>query len=387
MASDGSTSIADVTRETEDKPLMTVRKILTMAGGDGEVSYAKNSGMQQSINSSAYAILSACIRELNLPAVDRGPFVITDMGCSSGPNAIKIVSDVVKMVKKEYHVQGHDGPEIQAYFNDLPSNDFNVLFQQLDSESRQFYYAGVPGSFYGRVFPRNSLNLVLSTNTLHWTSQIPPAITDPNSAAYNKDRVWVHGSNSHVIQAYKQQGHDDMKKFLDARGEELIAGGLLFCIFGCTGEETGDSHEIYLRPFSEDDQHKRVSVMRILEYVWDDLISEGILTEKQRAACNLPMYKFTKGELEEILMSYEDTFQIKVLDEMSYPVPHSLSHEEIDPMMRQMAAILQPLFCTILGKELTSTLFSRLGVRVLHTSKIRGIQSAYLSHLVVLIRK
>ncbi|KAG6555729.1 hypothetical protein Mapa_002968 [Marchantia paleacea] len=127
--------------------------------------------------------------------------------------------------------------------------------------------------------------------------------------------------------------------------------------------------------------------MRILEYVWDDLISEGILTEKQRAACNLPMYKFTKGELEEILMSYEDTFHIKVLDEMSYPVPHSPSHEQIDLMMRQMAAILQPFFSTILGKELTSTLFSRFGVRVLQTSKIRGIQSAYLSHLVVLIRK
>ncbi|KAK7849230.1 putative s-adenosylmethionine-dependent methyltransferase [Quercus suber] len=56
-----------------------------------------------------------------------------------------------------------------VFFNDQFSNDFNTLFISLPP-NRQYFAAGVPGSFYGRLFPKASLHFIHSSYALQWLS-------------------------------------------------------------------------------------------------------------------------------------------------------------------------------------------------------------------------
>ena len=63
------------------------------------------------------------------------------------------------------------------------SNDFNFIFKLLPSfyqkleesygrGSRSCFIAAMPGSFYGRLFPDNSMHFIHSSYSLHWLSQV-----------------------------------------------------------------------------------------------------------------------------------------------------------------------------------------------------------------------
>lgn len=112
-------------------------------------------------------------------------FGIADLGCSSGPNALFAAENIIKSLKARYVSAGITVPQCQVFFNDLPASDFNSLFRILPSFSvntdhqneegvagRSYFAAGVPGSFYGRLFPDKALHFVHSSFGLHWLSQV-----------------------------------------------------------------------------------------------------------------------------------------------------------------------------------------------------------------------
>jgi len=115
------------------------------------------------------------------------PFVVVDLGCSCGSNTINVVDVMIKHVMKRYEALGWQPPEFSAFFSDLPSNDFNTLFQLLPplanhgvsmeeclaaDNHRSYFAAGVPGSFYRRLFPARSVDVFHSAFSLHWLSQV-----------------------------------------------------------------------------------------------------------------------------------------------------------------------------------------------------------------------
>lgn len=116
--------------------------------------------------------------------------IIADLGCSSGPNTLFVVSELIKLVEKLRQKSGHQSPEIQVLLNDLPGNDFNTIFKSLPSFQKNlssqleakdaglYFFAGVPGSFYSRLFTRNSLHFVHSSYSLHWLSQVTFSINE-----------------------------------------------------------------------------------------------------------------------------------------------------------------------------------------------------------------
>ena len=127
------------------------------------------------------AIEEAVIGSLNLKSTDvPNSMVIADLGCSAGPNALALVSSAVDAVLHHRHAANDQGSlEIRVLLNDLPDNDFNdvakrlVSFQQSTQSSGLLLTAGiVPGSFYKRLFPSNFLDLVVSSNSLHWISEV-----------------------------------------------------------------------------------------------------------------------------------------------------------------------------------------------------------------------
>ena len=103
---------------------------------------------------------------------------VADLGCSSGPNSFTVMSTVIESTVKNCSELGYSQiPEIQFYLNDLVGNDFNTLFKGLTVIEEKFKNAswfamGAPGSFHGRLFPRNSMHLVHSCYAVHWLSKV-----------------------------------------------------------------------------------------------------------------------------------------------------------------------------------------------------------------------
>ncbi|KAG6647007.1 hypothetical protein CIPAW_07G048700 [Carya illinoinensis] len=108
--------------------------------------------------------------------------VIAHLGCSSGPNTLFIVSELIKVVDQLRRESRHDqSPEYQVFLNDLPGNDFNTIFKsspsfqkkmsnQLGASASPCFFTGVPGSFYDRLFPSKTLHFVHSSYSLQWLS-------------------------------------------------------------------------------------------------------------------------------------------------------------------------------------------------------------------------
>jgi len=115
---------------------------------------------------------------------------VVDLGCSSGPNALMVVSNIMKVIDKISLSLNHGLPAFQIYLNDLYENDFNTILKLLpdfhqsihqergDNPGACFINA-TPGSFYGRLFPNNYIDFFHSSYCVHWLSQV--SCTKPNS--------------------------------------------------------------------------------------------------------------------------------------------------------------------------------------------------------------
>ncbi|KAG7534316.1 S-adenosyl-L-methionine-dependent methyltransferase [Arabidopsis thaliana x Arabidopsis arenosa] len=165
---------------------MKLERLLSMKGGKGQDSYANNSQAQAMHARSMLHLLEETLDNVHLnSSASPPPFTAVDLGCSSGANTVHIIDFIVKHISKRFDVAGIDPPEFTAFFSDLPSNDFNTLFQLLPplvsnscmeeclaaDGNCSYFVAGVPGSFYRRLFPARTIDFFHSAFSLHWLSQ------------------------------------------------------------------------------------------------------------------------------------------------------------------------------------------------------------------------
>ena len=121
--------------------------------------------------------LKETLDTIRLPRRPEKLLAAADLGCSCGQNTLVVADAIVQHMTDMYASRGHVPPEFCIYFSDLPSNDFNTLFRLLPDYSaaagnRRFFGAGVPGSFYDRLFPESFIDVFTSTFSLHWLSQV-----------------------------------------------------------------------------------------------------------------------------------------------------------------------------------------------------------------------
>ncbi|KAE8010525.1 hypothetical protein FH972_006892 [Carpinus fangiana] len=276
---------------------MDVENVFHMTGGIGVTSYAKNSSLQKKASDMVKHITTGTIQELFLATTPKS-IGIADLGCSSGPNSLTTIKDIVDAVEKSSLNILHPPPELRVYLNDLPTNDFNSIFKALPEFYRELrkeknggcpsiFIGGYAGSFYGRLLPNNCLHFVYSSYSLHWLSRVPPALYDEQGRSINKGHIYISQSSPpQVSQAYYKQFQEDFNLFLRSRSEELVVGGrMVLILLGRRGQDHVDRGNFFF--------------WELLSRSFSKLVSQGEVEEEKLDSYEVHFYAPSKNEIEE----------------------------------------------------------------------------------------
>lgn len=352
-----------------------------LQGSASEHSYAQNSGAQNyGFHSLAKPRLSEALKHLvckSLLTHAGGEAVyhiaVADLGCSHGRNTLDCAEFVVhelheNLASGEEHA--HNIVDIQYFFSDLPSNDFNALFQSLQPYLHQsdcgiadlfprFFAAGVPGSFYGRLFPTASLDLVICSYSLHWLSQVPPSLVDKASPAWNGGHTWVSKAkpSKAVADAYAGQSEMDVRSFLKNRAHELTGGGILFLfsLVRSPEEESVSAHHANgFIPFYD--------TLDVLDYAWKEMVDEGLIAAEEMDMFNMAWYLFNEQELERAV---KDVPEMRVLhmetikDMVTFPEAADWK-ETVEEWVGLLSGTIKPAVDAHVGKSKADELFKKI---------------------------
>lgn len=373
---------------------MEVMQVLHMNNGEGETSYAKNSNIQRKIISTTNSRLKEAI--LNIMCNNNNNNVlqsigIADLGCSSGPNTLLVVSKIIDIIDETCRKTGISFPELRVSLNDLPGNDFNDIFRSLpafinkvkeEKGAENCYVVGVPGSFYGRLFPLKSLHFVHSSSSLHWLSQVPFGLGTNESSSLNKGKLYIsHTSPSDVINAYVSQFQNDFSSFLRSRSPEMVTGGRM--LLSLMGRSSID-------PTIEDGCYYQ---WELLANALSTLVSKGLVKEAKIDSFNAPYYAPCPEELK-IAVENEGSFTINRIEafeiEWDASVSSNSSDEKIllsrgQQVAKTIRAVVESMVENHFGSEIVDDLFSVYSDLV--DDYIYKKRAVYVNLVVSLIRK
>lgn len=226
---------------------MKVERDLHMSRGDGEDSYASNSRLQEKSILKTRPVLHKAVAAAHASSLSSGggAMVVADLGCSSGPNTLLVVSEVLGAVADRREdlamAAGAQPQHVQFFLNDLPGNDFNLVFQSLELFKKlavkdkgdallPYYVAGLPGSFYTRLFPDRCVHLFHSSYCLMWRSKVPDELA--GGAVVNEGNMYIWETTPPAVVAlYRRQFQEDFSLFLRLRHRELVSGGQMVLAF------------------------------------------------------------------------------------------------------------------------------------------------------------
>ncbi|KAI5427952.1 hypothetical protein KIW84_033100 [Lathyrus oleraceus] len=128
----------------------------------------------------------------------KGCWKIADLGCSSGPNTLLCISNIMNIIHNINLKLNHEKPLFQIHVNDVFENDFNTIFkllpdffqQEKEKHDGECFISATPGNFYGRLFPNNYIDFFHSSYNLHWLSQAPENLVK-NGEPLNKKNIYI----------------------------------------------------------------------------------------------------------------------------------------------------------------------------------------------------
>ncbi|KAK1606013.1 hypothetical protein QYE76_029686 [Lolium multiflorum] len=241
---------------------------------------------------------------------------VCDLGCSSGENTLIFASNVVEAIVCNRHKFGCNPVELQFFHNDLPSNDFNLIFQSLEKFKEMvtlackgetpppLYTVGLPGSFYTRLFPRQSVHLFHSAYCLHWRSHFLSGLEGEGGAYQNEGNIYIaKNTPPSTVKLYKGQFQKDMLMFLKLRYEELVLGGQMVLSF--PGRENEDVYD-------GDMNH----LWGLLAQSMQSLVEEGCIEKEKLDSFSLPIYGPSLSEVKDVVEQTElyDIKHIKLFE-------------------------------------------------------------------------
>ncbi|CAN4102667.1 unnamed protein product [Withania somnifera] len=221
---------------------------------------------------------------------------------------------------------------------------------------RSYFAAGVPGSFYRRLFPARSIDVFYSAFSLHWLSQVPDIVLDKRSTAYNKGKIYIHGANESTANAYRKQFQTDLAYFLGSRSKEMKRGGSMF--LACLGRTSVDP---------TDQGGAGLLFGTHFQDAWDDLVQEGLITSDKRDKFNIPVYAPSIQDFKEVVEA-NGSFKINNLQVFRGGSPYC----------RSVSGVLVDAH---IGEQLSDELFSRVEDRATRHAK-ELLQNLQFFHIV-----
>ena len=159
---------------------MSDRPTPSLSVMEGKGFYNKNASIPAAGGLLALPLLKQAARLIQLDGSDR-PIVIADYGSSEGKNSLDPMRTAIAALRAR---AGLERP-IFVYHTDLPANDFNSLFEVLESDpgsyirgERNVFPSAIGRSFYQSVLPPSYVDLAWSSYAAVWLSQIPCQIPD-----------------------------------------------------------------------------------------------------------------------------------------------------------------------------------------------------------------
>ncbi|KAL2532535.1 Salicylate/benzoate carboxyl methyltransferase [Abeliophyllum distichum] len=341
---------------------MKVSEVLHMNGGIGDSSYASNSLIQRKVIFMTKEIAEEAVSDVYCSMFPK-TLCIADLGCSSGPNTLLVVTQTVKTVNKiRKKLCRQSSPEFQIYLNDLPGNDFNSIFrslprvqeelkEEIGSEFGPCFFNGVPGSFYSRLCPTSTLHFVHSSYSLMWLSQVPKGVE------MNKENIYLASTSPpSVINAYYEQFQKDFSMFLKCRSEELVSGGrMVLTILGRKSEDPTSKECCY--------------IWDLLAMALKQMVSEGLIEEEKLHSFCIPQYTPSPLELK-AEVEKERSFSINRLEasEINWAACSNKLYSSDDSfkddgynVAKCMRSVAEPLLVHHFGESIMDKLFHKYG--------------------------
>ncbi|XP_010528515.1 PREDICTED: probable S-adenosylmethionine-dependent methyltransferase At5g38780 [Tarenaya hassleriana] len=280
----------------------------TMAGGESGDSYSQHSTYQRALlEATKEKIDEAITTKLDLYFTSNSfSFNVADFGCSTGPNTFVAVQNIIDAVGHKFQEQTLENPkdvEFQVFFNDHSNNDFNTLFRTLPP-TRSYFATAVPGSFFGRVLPKDCLHVGHCSYSLHWLSRVPRGITARDSPAWNKD-IHCTGFTKEVADAYLDQFKVDFGGFLSARAQEFVSGGLLMLLGSCLPDGVKMSETM------------KGILFDCIGSSLNDVAKQGLIDQEKLDSFNMPIYVAQVGEIKDVIEE-NGCFELEAFEKVSH---------------------------------------------------------------------
>ncbi|XP_065875543.1 probable caffeine synthase MTL2 [Euphorbia lathyris] len=354
--------------------MMKVSQVLRMNGGEGEYSYYNNSLLQKKVILTIKPILEESIAQVCQNFRLDKCLRMVDMGCSSGPNTLLPLWLIIQTVDSTFNQEEEKPPMLQFFLNDLPGNDFNTIFrsllpifhhklnQQKGTKFENCSVAAMPGSFYQKLFPPNSLHFVFSSYSLR--RSVPKGLVSKSGIPLNEGNICIDKSSPKSVQkVYLKQFHKDFTKFLRSRSVEMVSGG-----------------HMVITLMAKSDQNPNCKygceVWQLMGNVLKDMVNQGIIEEHILDNCNIPLYAPSREEVKKMI-DEEGSFYIKTIEEFELSWDTNIedgdTHNELvfDKWERgkyvanYMRAVAEPILSTHFGDEaIIHNLFYRLSLKV-----------------------
>nr|XP_004292025.2 PREDICTED: LOW QUALITY PROTEIN: 7-methylxanthosine synthase 1-like [Fragaria vesca subsp. vesca] len=339
---------------------MEVEQVLHMYGGNGKISYANHSLLQRAVISMVKPIVDASLEEFCSTFFPEC-LKVADLGCSSGPNTLLVVSDIIENIRNTFRKLNLPPPSLQALLNDLPRNDFNTVFRLLPGFYKKLheengnklgscFIAAMPGSFYGRLFPDNSLHFVHSSYALMWISEVPKGLVTEGGEGLNKGNIYIFKTSSPaVFNEYFEQLKRDFTVFLRSRAHELVPGG-----------------SMVLTTMGSIKSNDPLSIWEFVGLKLHDMVLDGLIEEDKLDRFNLPYYAPTTDEVKEVIEA-EGSFTLQNLEAFRNDWDSYIKQANSDLDKKARAAILStdiravgdPILASQFGEEAMDDLFRR----------------------------